>query len=126
MDARSGYPAGVWYFNPLTWQLTFVLGAWLVLGGGHALRFVARSRLAVLLSVGFVVFASPMTLSERIPELQNRLPAAVVEAFVPNDKTNLAPYRVLHLASLTLLVVRFIERLRCQALKDQACRAQEV
>jgi hypothetical protein len=32
----------------------------------------------------------------------------MMEAFVPNDKTNLAPYRVLHLASLVLLVVRFM------------------
>ena len=102
------YPAGVWYFNPLTWQLTFVLGAWLVLGGAHTLRFVMRSRLALLLSVGFVVFAFPITLSERIPELQNLLPAVAIETFVPNDKTNLAPYRVLHLASLALLVVRFV------------------
>jgi len=99
----QAYPAGVWYFNPLTWQLTFVLGAWLVLGGGHTLRFVIRSRLALLLSVGFVIFALLLTLSERIPELQK-----LFEAFIPNDKTNLAPYRVLHLASLTLLVVRFV------------------
>lgn len=104
----QAYPAGVWYFNPLTWQLTFVLGAWIVLGGGHTLRFVIRSRLALLLSVGFVIFALLLTLSERIPELQKLFPAALVEAFIPNDKTNLAPYRVLHLASLTLLVVRFV------------------
>ena len=104
----QAYPTGVWYFNPLTWQLTFVLGAWLVLGGGHTLRFMIRSRLALLLSVGFVIFALLLTLSERIPELQKLFPAAMVEAFIPNDKTNLAPYRVLHLASLTLLVVRFV------------------
>lgn len=104
----QAYPAGVWYFNPLTWQLTFVLGAWLVLGGAHTLRCAARSRLALLLSAVFVIFALLLTLSERIPELQKLFPAVVVEAFVPNDKTNLAPYRVLHLASLTLLVVRFM------------------
>lgn len=104
----QAYPAGVWYFNPLTWQLMFVLGAWLVLGGGHTLRFVIRSRLALLLSVGFVILALLLTLSERIAELQKLFPAVVVEAFFPNDKTNLAPYRVLHLASLTLLVVRFM------------------
>lgn len=102
------YPAGVWYFNPLTWQLLFVAGAWLVVGGAHTLRFVTRSRLALLLSVGFVLFALPLTLSERIPELQKLFPGMVLEAFVPNDKTNLAPYRVLHLASLTLLVVRLM------------------
>ena len=27
------YPAGVWYFNPFAWQLLFVVGAWLALGG---------------------------------------------------------------------------------------------
>jgi len=79
-----------------------------VLVGAHTLRFVTQSRLALLLSVGFVVFALLLTLSERIPELQKVFPAVVMEAFVPNDKTNLAPYRVLHLASLTLLVVRFM------------------
>ena len=104
----QAYPAGVWYFNPLTWQLAFVLGAWLVLGGAHTLRFVIRSRLALLLSIGFAIFALLLTLSERIPELQNLFPAMFVQAFVPNDKTNLAPYRVLHLASLALLVVRFM------------------
>ena len=29
----ASYPAGVWYFNPFAWQLLFVFGAWLALGG---------------------------------------------------------------------------------------------
>ena len=40
-----------------------------------------------------------MTLAGQIPELQKLFPRALFEAFNPNDKTNLAPYRFLHLAS---------------------------
>jgi hypothetical protein len=32
------------------------------------------------------------------------------DAFNPNDKTNLAPYRVLHFIVIALLVIRFIPR----------------
>ena len=42
----SGYPAGVWYFNPFTWQLLFVFGAWCALGGTTEFRFLGESRVA--------------------------------------------------------------------------------
>lgn len=102
------YPAGVWYFNPLTWQLLFVLGAWLVLGGASNLAFLIQSRLVLFLSVVYLLFALVMTLAAQIAELRWIFPADLFEAFNPNDKTNLAPYRVIHLAGLILLVVRLI------------------
>jgi hypothetical protein len=102
------YPAGVWYFNPFTWQLLFVLGAWLALGGITALDFLIQSRAVLCLIIVFLLFALVMTLSTQIIELQGILPIDLFEAFNPNDKTNLAPYRVVHLASLVLLVVRLI------------------
>lgn len=102
------YPSGVWYFNPFTWQLLFVLGGWLVLGGAPALDFLIRSRLVLWLGIVFLLFALAMTLSARIPELQNIFPTDLFEAFNPNDKTNLGPYRVVHLAILILLAVRLI------------------
>jgi len=49
-----------------------------------------------------------MTLAGQITELQRIFPTWLFEAFNPNDKTNLAPYRVIHLACLILLVVRLI------------------
>ncbi|WP_291869425.1 OpgC domain-containing protein [Bradyrhizobium sp.] len=104
----SSYPSGVWYFNPFTWQLVFVLGAWLVLGGASKLAFLVRSRFALLLSVVYLLFALAMTLAGQITELQWIVPAGLFEAFNPNDKTNLAPYRVVHLACLILLAVRLI------------------
>ena len=102
------YPAGVWYFNPFTWQLLFVLGAWLVLGGATRFAFLVQSRLVFALSIVYLLFALVMTLAAEITLLQSIIPKDLFEAFNPNDKTNLALYRVLHLACLVLLVVRLI------------------
>ena len=102
------YPAGVWYFNPFAWQLLFVLGAWLALGGAKTLHFLVRSRTVLMIGVAYLVLAAVMTLAGLIPELQKLLPTALFEAFNPNDKTNLAPYRFLHLAIVILLGARFI------------------
>lgn len=104
----ASYPAGVWYFNPLTWQLLFVFGAWLALGGAAANRGLLQFRSLYVLSIGFVLFALAITLAERIPELRQFVPDAIAESFIPNDKTNLAPYRVIHLVSLMFIVVSLI------------------
>ena len=102
------YPSGVWYFNPITWQLLFVLGAWLALGGANTLHFLVRSRAVLVIGLAYLLFAAVMTLSGLIPELQTLFPRALFEAFNPNDKTNLAPYRFLHLAIVIILGARFI------------------
>jgi len=102
------YPSGVWYFNPFTWQLLFVLGAWLALGGANTLHFLVRSRAVLVFGLAYLLFAAAMTLSGLIPELQTLFPRALFEAFNPNDKTNLAPYRFLHLAVVIILGARFI------------------
>ena len=102
------YPSGVWYFNPFAWQLLFVLGAWLALGGANTLHFLVRSRVVMVLCFAYLLFAAVMTLAAQITELQKLLPCALFEVFNPNDKTNLAPYRFLHLAILIILGARFI------------------
>jgi hypothetical protein len=102
------YPSGVWYFNPFAWQLLFVLGAWLALGGANTLHFLVRSRAVLVVGLAYLFFAAAMTLSGLIPELQTLFPRVLFEAFNPNDKTNLAPYRFLHLAIVIILGARFI------------------
>lgn len=102
------YPSGVWYFNPFTWQLLFLIGAWLALGGADLLHFLLRSRMILFLAIVYLLFAAVVTLAAQLPEIQRLLPSIVFEAFNPNDKTNLAYYRVLHLGSLIVVAVRFI------------------
>ncbi|MDF0495527.1 OpgC domain-containing protein [Bradyrhizobium yuanmingense] len=105
------YPAGVWYFNPFAWQLLFVFGAWLALGGAAANRWLLSSRTALAFSCAVLLFALVVTLAERIPGLRDSVPDGLAAIFIPNDpndKTNLAPYRVIHLVSLMLIVVRLI------------------
>jgi hypothetical protein len=58
--------------------------------------------------LAYLLFAAIMTLSGLIPELQKLFPRVLFEAFNPNDKTNLAPYRFLHLAIVIILGARFI------------------
>ena len=102
------YPSGVWYFNPLAWQLLFVLGAWLALGGANTLDFLVRSRLVLIVGVIYLLFALVMTLAAQLPELQSMVPRPLFEAFNPNDKTNLALYRVLHPGILVVIAAHFI------------------
>ena len=102
------YPSGVWYFNPFTWQLLFVLGAWLVLGGTTIVSFLIKSRFVIFCCVMYLLFALVMTLAAQITELQRIFPTDLFAAFNPNDKTNLAPYRVVHLTCLIVLVVRLV------------------
>ena len=102
------YPSGVWYFNPFAWQLLFVLGAWLALGGAKTVHVLVRSRAVLVFGLAYLLFAAVLTLAGLLPELQRVLPSALFEAFNPNDKTNLAPYRFLHLAIVIVLGARLI------------------
>ncbi|MBR1090822.1 OpgC domain-containing protein [Bradyrhizobium manausense] len=103
----AAYPSGGWYFNPFAWQLLFTLGAWAALGGRATMMVLARSRAVLAASVAFLLFALVVTLADRVGRT-GFMPAVVLEWFVPNDKTNLAPYRVLHLLALAVVVVRLL------------------
>jgi hypothetical protein len=104
------YPSGHWYFNPFCWQLLFVLGAWFALGGSAVSMPIIRSRSLLVLGTAYLIFALVLTLAAWVPALRAALPDWLYGAFNPNDKTNLAPYRVLHLAVIVLLVTRFFPR----------------
>jgi hypothetical protein len=103
------YPSGGWYFNPFAWQFLFTLGAWAALGGAARAQSLARSRIVLAASVVFVLLALVVTLAVRFGAAGFR-PAGLLEMVAPNDKTNLAPYRVLHLLALVVIVVRIIRK----------------
>jgi hypothetical protein len=104
------FPDGSWYFNPFCWQLLFVFGAWLALGGAQKCRALARSPLLLCLGVGFLIFALAMTMAGRFPEFGKVFPAWLFDAFNPNDRVNLAPYRVLHFVILLAVVTQWMPK----------------
>ncbi len=106
----SSFPDGNWYFNPFCWQLLFAFGVWLALGGAKRFRFIFKSPIPVYLGIAYLVFAFAMTMAERLPSLAGIFPRWLFDAFNPNDKTNLAPYRVLHFIVIAYLVARFVPR----------------
>jgi len=101
-------PSGVWYFNPFAWQLLFFLGAWIAVGGAEAIQPIVRTRTVFWLAITYLVFALVVTTAIHSPGLGKFLPPWMSEPFDPNDKTNLAPYRIVHLIAIAIVVTRFL------------------
>src|SRR3977135_2846512 len=97
-------PSGSWYFNPFTWQLLFFLGAWIALGGNHTIQSIIRTRALFWFARGYLLFAFVVTTAIQSSDLGGLIPHWILQPFDPNDKTNLAPYRVLHFIALAVVV----------------------
>jgi hypothetical protein len=106
----SAFPDGTWPFNPFCWQLLFVLGAWCALGGASRLNRWFHAPAWTYLGIAYLVFAFAMTLAGRFPALGDMLPVWLHDGFIPNDRTNLAPYRILHFAIVALFATRLIPK----------------
>jgi hypothetical protein len=104
------FPDGNWNFNPFCWQLLFVLGAWCALGGTTRLRTRFRAPVWGYLGLAYLIFALAMTMAGRFPALGEMLPVWLHDAFIPIDKVNLAPYRLLHFIVLALFASRLMPR----------------
>jgi len=106
----AGYPSGSWYFNPFCWQLLFVFGAWCALGGAIKSRAIINSPITLWFCLFYLVFALVMTMAGRFPAFGELFPTWLFDAFNPNEKTNLPPYRFLHFAVIVVLVIRFVPK----------------
>ena len=104
------YRVGTWYFNPFAWQLLFIFGSWCAMGGAQRFSGFVKSRMFTIGGSAYLLFALVMRTAERYPEFAALLPGGLVHAFVPNDKTNLAPYRFIHFVILAAFVARLIPR----------------
>jgi hypothetical protein len=105
----AAFPGGTWFFNPYCWQLLFCLGAWSALGGFEA-KSIVNSNWLVAIGGVFLVFALIITLAASFDSVRAIIPEWLYDSVNPNDKTNLAPYRVLHFVVLALLVARFLPK----------------
>ena len=88
---------GVWYFNPLAWQLIFVLG--FTFAGSAGLGGVVRRHLRLIRPVAIVVVVASafVVLSDYQPDAL-RVPKPTL--FFVFDKSYLSPARLLHFLAL--------------------------
>jgi hypothetical protein len=109
----SSFPEGRWYFNPFSWQLLFVLGAWFALAGARQMRAIGTLQGISMLRIAaliYLLFALVVTAAGKFPQLAEFIPASLLDAFLPNEKENLAPYRVLHFLALAFLFTLMVPR----------------
>ncbi|MHC8307143.1 OpgC family protein [Pseudomonas sp. PB3P13] len=103
---------GVWYFNPVTWQLLFVLGGFAAIQG-------QRSRLAQTRPVWcqpmfvaaalYALMAGIITLLWRWPDVHDVLmPASLSHWLYPISKTDLSPVRLLHFLAIAYVTAKLL------------------
>jgi hypothetical protein len=96
------YPAGSSYLNPFCWQLLFVLGAWCALNGVWLVRAMRELSTLRILALGYLAFALLIVVAARDPAVGNLVPDFLIKPFIPNDRNNFGPYRLLHFIALAL------------------------
>ncbi|ACE99651.1 hypothetical protein IP86_17435 [Rhodopseudomonas sp. AAP120] len=104
----SAYPTGQLYFNPLNWQLLFVIGVWWGASRGTWQLVVLRSNALAALATLHLAFSLVTTLGWPIHSIEAYVPAWLSRLNYPVDKSNLDVLRLLHFASLALLCWRFL------------------
>ena len=104
-----GYPGNqAWFFNPLGWQLLFVIGA--ACGYPRSTEHPIVRPVGWLIGpVAMIVAASAVIkLSWIVHDAWGPVPAILMEQLWPIDKSNLAPIRLAHFLALAVVVVRFV------------------
>jgi hypothetical protein len=103
---------GVWYFNPVAWQLLFVLGGAAAIHSQRPrlpeTRPLVRQPLFVSAAL-YVVVAGVLTVLWRWPDLHDAVvPASLQNLLYPISKTNLSPVRLLHFLALAYVTAKLV------------------
>ncbi len=102
------WTGGSWFFNPLTWQLLFMMGAILSFAPGERPR---RTLPFDILSVLIVLFGLLLQwVIWQHPEIAADWPAGLTRALMSVDKEGLHPFRLISILALTWLVARLIRK----------------
>jgi hypothetical protein len=104
-----GYPAGhVWLFNPLDWQLLFVLGAAFGFAQVADRVLLPPTGWLIRLAAAIVLTSLVINLSWTIHGLWDPFPAVLLKQLWPINKGNLALIRLIHFLALAALAVHLI------------------
>ncbi len=106
----SAYPSGYWIFNPFSWQLLFVFGAWCALGGAQRMSRILSSRITIALCAVYLVFAFCVTLTWHIPQLSSYMPSRLAQWMYPISKTDLDVLRFAHFLALAAVTIYLLPK----------------
>ena len=99
-----GYPEGnPWFFNPLAWQLLFVIGAAAGLGRVKGRSLVEDARWLIGPAIALAVVAFAIDLSWTGHRFVDRIPALLAEQIWPINKTDLSPYRLVNFLAVAFV-----------------------
>lgn len=102
-----GYPDDkTWFFNPLTWQFVFYIGATFASVGGIVERLRPAQPLLTASAVVYILAAAFVTLGWYFTSLANLLPDVIGRLIYPVDKTSFDPLRLFHFLAVAYLVAR--------------------
>jgi len=103
---------GVWFFNPMAWQLLFVLGGATAIHGQRESRpqTQALSRQPLFVTcVVYLLLCAVIALSWKWPALHDAfMPRLLGEWLYPISKTNLSPARLLHFLAMAYVVAKLL------------------
>lgn len=102
------YPRGVIYFNPLDWQLLYVIGIWWGITPAKEQSSILKSRFLAGLAAIYLLFSFFITLGWHFHSLEAYVPAMIVRAIYPIDKGDLDILRLVHFLALALLCWRLL------------------
>jgi hypothetical protein len=103
---------GVWYFNPVAWQLLFILGGAAAIHSQRPRLPETRPLMRQPLFVGaalYVVMGGVITVAWRWPHIHDALmPASLSEWLYPISKTDLSPVRLIHFLALAYVTAKLL------------------
>jgi hypothetical protein len=102
------YPRGVIYFNPLDWQLLYVIGMWWGMTPVKEQPGILKSRFLAGVAAIYLLFSLFITLGWHFHSLEAYVPAVIVQTIYPIDKGDLDILRLLHFLALALLCWRLL------------------
>lgn len=108
----GGADGGVWFFNPMAWQLPFILGGAAAIHGQRTQvpdsRSLSRQPLFVVAAV-YLLLTGLIALSWKWPTVHDAfMPQRLGEWLYPISKTNLSPVRLLHFLALAYVIAKLL------------------
>ncbi|WP_437880471.1 OpgC family protein [Pseudomonas sp. LRF_L74] len=105
---------GLWYFNPVAWQLLFLLGGAAALHSQRRPADAPRTRVSsplFILCATYLLLGAVLALSWKWQVLNDAIMTPRLEAWLyPISKTDLAPMRLLHFLALAYCVAMLLPR----------------